>query len=165
MTFADVINTPERRQAALEEQELRRVRLGHRVLTDPAQIKYRWGVERVRSAETQLATVFGRPAVQTDNLYNQIAEGKAAQGLFEEAAAICKSAELKAEYEAKARAMINPNHGCTCPATINQVQPGNAKAIATRSRLPVEMLWDGERHLLLTRCVLCNSYLLQGRQN
>lgn len=164
----ETLLTPERRQAAAEEQALRRVRLGHLVLSDPSQIKHRWGVERERSAVAQLQAISdsGRPDAQRETeLLEQIAVGKAAQGLFHQAAALSQSPIAKAEYEAKAKAMQPPGmRQCSCPPTYAQKIPGQGKGRIEKSLLPVEYLWTGTQSILLTRCVLCGIYsaLLQG---
>lgn len=168
MPMIEELLTFERRQKAAEVQALRRERAGHRVLTDPAQIKFRWGVQRELTASQQLQALqtSGRPDAQREELLcNQIAEGKAAQGKFAEAAAIGKRDTLRAEYEAKALALANPESKCECPAKQAQRQPGNAKALETDTQIVAEILWTGDETVTLLRCVLCGKYSLLQRQH
>lgn len=162
----DLLLAPERRAKAAETQTLRREKLGHLVLTDPAQIKYRWGIQRELHVSDQLQALqtSGRPDAQREaTLYNQLAEGKAAQGKFAEAATLSTDDTARLEYAAKAVALAEPGSRCDCPAKIQQRQPRNAKAIETDVRIPAEVIWTGEQHVTLLRCTLCETYSIEDR--
>lgn len=162
----DLLLTPERRQKAAEVQALRRSRSGNRVLTDPAQVKFRWGAQRELDASNQLQALqtSGRPDAQLEaTLYDRIAAGRAAQGKFAEAAAICKGEAVRAEYEAKAQALHEPGRRCACPAKQQQRQAGNAKAVETATQIPAETIWTGTELITLMRCAACERYSVLER--
>lgn len=157
----DELLTPERRAKAKEVQDLRREQWGHRVPTDPAHVQFRFGVTREQHAYNQLRALHdsGRPDAQKeDQLLNQAAEGKAAQGKFAEAASICKDEIARAEYEAKAKAFDGPR--CSCPSKIQIRQPGNAIAREVDTAVLVARVWTGVEIVRLFQCSQCGNYFI-----
>lgn len=163
----EALLTPERRVAAKEAQDLRRARMGHRVLTDAAQIRFRFGVDHQRHAQNQLRAhhATGRPDAQTEAvLLDRIAHGLANQCKYVEAAAVAKDEDAKAEYLAKAETLQQIGKRCSCPETILQRQPGNAKGMETPAQFAIEVVWTGMDHITFMKCVRCELlFALEGR--
>lgn len=154
----ELLLTPERREKAAETQILRREQMGHRLLMDPARIKFAWGVQRELHATHQLQALqsSGANPEQEGQFREQLAEGKAAQGQFAEAASLSQDADRGAEYQARADALRHPGRRCTCPDTILQRQAGSAKGRATPTQNPVEVVWTGSGNLTFLLCSQCS---------
>lgn len=162
----ELLLTPERREKAAEVQAARRERFGQRVLTDPARVRFAWGVTRALVAAQQLQALqtsggsVTLSAEQEQRLHDQLAEGKAAQGKFAEAAAICANPEAREEYKARAAAFENPGRHCACPERVLKRQPGNAKALEVETQSPIEEIWTGTEKVTLMRCSECETIWL-----
>lgn len=164
----EIINDPERRAAARREQGLMRERFGHRLAKHPAQANYMYGQARVQTALDQLGAIARGEMTADDErrtgLYNQLAEGLALQGKFEEAGAVALDERYKQEYQAKAEAMRRVGERrCECPAETVTQSARSAKGDRQPSQQRVEDVWDAssERVVGLMKCLLCECYSAQ----
>lgn len=160
MGLLEVISTPERREEARRQQEMLRERYGSRLAQHPAQSNYVYGLARMQSAFDQLG-VEELESQQEVHLLNQLAEGLALQGRFDEAASIVASEAHKAEYEAKASAMAQLGSGCDCPLTVTKPSPRDAKGETSSTRQLVEEVFDGSAVVKFSKCLLCGTYAAQ----
>lgn len=159
----DLLLTTERREKAAEVQNLRREQMSHRLVKDPARIKYGWGVQRELTATNQLQALQSSGASDPEReqqFREQLAEGLAAQGKFAEAVPLSLNEDRRSEYQAKADALQQPGRRCACPETIQQRQPGNAKALATPTQNPAEVVWTGSQTLTFLLCSQCGVFSL-----
>ena len=173
MSTLDALLDPERRRKAREDQEKLQALMGSRVMRQPAQAKYWYGLARERMALDQLSrkgtdvTVADEPV-----LFLQLAEGLMLQGKFEAAADVAPEGEHKREYEAKAKAVANVGEQqCAHPLTqavgshgisplaqqehADQIEGAKARQEATQ--LPFEKIWTGKQTITFTRCLICGS--------
>lgn len=152
----DVLLDPVRRQKAADDQIKLREKHGHRVPNDPALVHYFWGCAR----EDQALASLQPDDFQADQSFflNQLAEGYAAQCRFAEAAAATKSDAHRTDYLEKAKAVEGLGSiRCDCPPTLNHRLPNDAKGLNVSSQKPVERLHDGEKLIVLNRCLHCGT--------
>lgn len=161
MSLLDVLNTPERREQARKDQEEMREKFGARLANHPAQANYLFGLARQQQALDQLAAVEDEVIDSAGEnkrriaLFNQLAEGLALQGKFEDAVSICQSEPYRAVYEAKALAVKHIGIGCQCPPTIVKPSDRDAKGEVSQSKQKVEEVFDGTAVIAFFRCLLC----------
>src|SRR6185369_16868987 len=103
MSMLETLLDPQRRKKAAEDQARLREIKGSRVARDAAQHNRLYGFAREHLALQQLDRLGDGNADQT--LYEQLAEGLALQGHFEEAAAVAPEGARKEAYQAKATAV------------------------------------------------------------
>lgn len=149
----DILLNPERRQKAAEDQAKARDKFGHRIITDPARSRYFVGQAREQSILAALEGVTDND--QRAHWLNQLAEAYAMQGRFTEAAEIVQRPEHKAEYEAKAKAVLNMGRKCDCPDTIHFPLPNDAKGRIEPSQSEVIRIFDGIKTIIFRRCAYC----------
>lgn len=153
-----LLNDPDRREKTAREQAANRERLGSRLASSPAQSNYLFGQAREQAALDQLEQI---PALTDEHraaLYNQLAEGMALQGRFEEAASICQSPPHKAEYLQKAEALRQQGvKACECPAQVIVASSTDAKGEKQETQRRIEEVFDGEKMVAFVRCDLCKG--------
>lgn len=170
MSLLDTLLDPDRRQKAREEQVKLQALMGPRVMRQPAQAKYLYGVARERMALDQLAQQGAGEASQ--EVFLQLAEGLMLQGKFEEAAQVAPEGLHKREFEQKAVAVSRVNdqqcadplkqstqaHGISSQAQ-NEHSGQVAAAIARQeaTQLPFEKIWNGKQIITFTRCLICGA--------
>jgi hypothetical protein len=173
MPMLDTLLDPERRQKAQEDQVKLQALMGPRVMRQPAQAKYLYGLARERMALDQLAEKgSGVTAEDEPGLFLQLAEGLMLQGKFEAAAAAAPEGPHKQEFEAKLAAINSiDEQQCADPPT-RQVPTDGISALAKRehadqvdaaqsrmeaTQLPFEKVWNGKQTITFTRCLVCGA--------
>lgn len=171
---ADIIkllNTPERRAESARVQAEAREEFGHRLAHHPAQANYVYSMGREQLALDQLQVIADEENGQDDDaarrtaLYNQLAEGYALQGRFNDAAAICIDARLEEEYREKAAAMTAiGDHLCDCPETTTIPSATDAKGQTIRTHTRISEVWDakGKQVVAFFRCGKCGCVSAKG---
>lgn len=172
MSLLDTLLDPERRQRAQEDQAKLESVMGPRVMRQPPQAKYLYGLARERMALDQIAQVTGSDAQSHPEIFNLLAEGLALQGKFAAAAEVAPDGVHKHEYLAKASAVEKINEQqCSDPlkrpieshglsAAARNEHPGAEAGVKARqeaTQLPMEKIWNGKQIITFTRCLICGS--------
>lgn len=157
MGLLEIISTPERREQARKEQIEAREKFGARLAKHPAQANYLYGMAREQQALDQLAVLPRDGGENEAHALNQLAEGLALQGRFEEAAEVCQSEPHKQEYLAKADALSRVGIGCQCPPTIVSPSPRDAKGTTSQAQPATDEVYDGTAVIQITKCTLCGT--------
>lgn len=127
--------------------------MGSRVTHEPAEALYWYGVAREDFALSQMT-----PETEFGSLpFRQLAEARAAQGEFEDAAGLVLAGPEQEDYTAKAAAVASIGTKlCDCNETVLVRQPGNAKGVVHHNSRPIaEFLRYGTDRIQITKCDNC----------
>jgi DNA-directed RNA polymerase subunit N (RpoN/RPB10) len=163
-TLRELALDPERRAKAQAWQAELRQRYGPSLNRHPAELRFVYGVNREEVVVRQMAGFARRTDTDSaeykeysDWLQNVLGEALSHQGRFREAASITRSPDHAREYEAKADALDQLGVECACPLTTVFPSPWDAKGVHVPARVKVESVFDGLRHMALTRCLNCGG--------
>lgn len=154
---------PDARERETARQERLRERYQGRLAQTPAHANHQFGVTRADAALAQIEAAKGAPVPEA--VYEQLAEGLALQGRFNEAAQVAPAGARKDDYTRKAEALERRNRrGCDCPDTIRTPGGRDAKGSDPRpARRPVVEAFDGRRFITIQRCDACGALWAQTR--
>lgn len=149
----DFLLEPERLEAARGKQAELRTKNSHVTARSPAHANYLVGVARVNAALAKL-----KVKREDAKAVEQLAEGYALMGAFEEAAAFSLDEQKKAQYRLRAEAVSHIGvPSCMCPPTVRVQSNRDAKGEERETRRVIEEVWIEGRTVQITKCDLCGA--------